>query len=135
MYKLQRKGRFESTEDNTNDTSTSVQLLIICETGGWSGLSIYALLIEHNNTITWNEDKLRELHSKHLDLPNKHYLIKRKYASEEYIHIEYKWQLDDTITLVTKSWWGSDNCKFEIILADATRGDDFMTPLQIPSNI
>jgi hypothetical protein len=74
VYKLQRKRCFES---NTNDTSkgeslTSVQLLVICESHDEHDFFVRTLLIKHSNTITWNEDKLRELYSMRHALLNKH---------------------------------------------------------------
>jgi hypothetical protein len=67
IYRLQRKS-LESNADNTKDTSTSIQLLVIWEPMTRDVFFVRALLIKHNNTVTWDEDKLRELHAMHLAL-------------------------------------------------------------------
>jgi hypothetical protein len=58
ICKLQRK---ESIKSNADDTSTSHQLLIIWRSDNRYGHSVRVLLIQHKNTITLDEDKLKKL--------------------------------------------------------------------------
>jgi hypothetical protein len=124
IYKLQRKD-IESGDqldvDNTKDTSTSRQLLVI-----WSPhsmyknairkLSIRTLLIKHSNIITWDEDKLKELHSINADFCRYNHFIRDT------------WLLDDATMLVTTSEWEEESCVFKITISEETRKDYSMEP-------
>jgi hypothetical protein len=124
IYKLQRKKSLESNADNTStkDTSTSLQLLVIWGLNDKYDLCVRALLIKHSNTITWNEDTLKKLHSMHLSL-----------CRDDDV-IEDTWLLDDATVLMTTSKW-KVGCIFEIIISDGTRKDDTMEPLWVSSNM
>jgi hypothetical protein len=131
IYKLQRKKQFESNgQPNTDstfteDTSTSLQLLVIwrSDVRYENGCSMHALLIKHSNAITWNEDTLEKLHSMYLDPLRDNYNIKDR------------WLLDDTTVLMITSKWKENNCLFKITISEGARKDDSMEPLWISSNI
>jgi hypothetical protein len=59
LYYLQRKGNVKS--DDQADTSISAQLLIICGSK-YDGFYSNAYIIEHESTLTWDEDKLKRLY-------------------------------------------------------------------------
>jgi hypothetical protein len=138
IYKLQRKKSFESNEDNTSKekSSTSIQLLVICEPQDEYGFFVRAQLIKHSNTITWDEDKLRELYSMRHALLNKRLLADSNDVFKKYPFIvEETWLSNDTTALVTRSMWESGDYVFEITISEGTRKGDYMEPLWIPSNV
>jgi hypothetical protein len=128
IYKLQRKKRLESNGQSdvnsvfTEDTLTSVQLLVIWRINDDYDFCVRALLIKHSNTITWNENALEKLHSTHLFLC--------KAAG----NIEDTWLLDDAAVLVTTSKWKVGRT-FEITISEGTRKDDTMEPLWVSLNM
>jgi hypothetical protein len=136
IYKLQRKSGLESNVGNTSkeESSTSVQLLVILERKSWCGFSVRALLIEHSNTIAWDEDKLRELYSMRYALLNKCHLTENNDVIRKYL-IEDMWLLDDTTVLMTTSKQCRVNYVFEIAIYEGTKKDDTMEPLWIPLNM
>jgi hypothetical protein len=133
IYKLQSL-RSDADSALTEDTSTSVQLLVIWESRGWRRFPMRTLLIEHSNAITWDEDKLRELYSIRHALLNKRQHIKVNYAFEECIFVEDMWLLNDTTTLTTRLKWKEYSYTFEITISEGTRKDDSVEPLWISSS-
>jgi hypothetical protein len=147
IYKLRRNGNLGSNADNifTEEPSTSVQLLVIWEHKGWYGFPAHALLIEHSNTITWNEDKLKELYSMRHALVNKiHYIT----VPEDHCSIsDDVWLVNDTKIMMTKTTQDMDNYMFGITLSEWTdknpskilyeeiRNGDYTKPLWIPSSM
>jgi hypothetical protein len=129
IYKLQRKNSLES--DNqlgidstyTEDTSTSLQLLLIWGYNDEYRFSARVLLIKHSNTITWNDDTLEKLHSMHLALCRNDYIVKET------------WMLDDATVLMAASKWEEYNYAFKITLSDGTRKNDTREPLWVSSNM
>jgi hypothetical protein len=130
-YKLQRKKQSESNNQHNADntfteyTSTSLQLLVI-----WgynirykNKPSVRALLIKHNNTITWDEDTLEKLYSMYFAL------LKDDYNTEE------TWLLDDATVLVTTSKCKDMNRATKITISEGTKEDDSMGPLCVPLSI
>jgi hypothetical protein len=125
IYKLQRKNHNpnnQSGANNTKNTSTNHQLLVIWGVDNSHKLCVNIMLIKHNNIITWDEDKLKELYSMHHAL------------HEVYCVIEDTWLLDNEIVLMTASGWGIVNHAIEIIISKGTRKYNSMKPLYIPSN-
>jgi hypothetical protein len=126
IYKLQRKSiesDSQSNADNTKDTSTSIQLLIMWRSIEKDELFLHALLIKHSNTITWDEDKLKKLHSMHLDLLGNDNVVKDT------------WLLDDVTVLRTVLRWKYGRRMTEITISEETREDDSKEPLWISSDI
>jgi hypothetical protein len=154
IYKLQRKKRLESNdqsnEDDTSieDTSTSIQLLVMWGSDNWHSLHIRALLIKHSSTVTWNEDTLEKLHSMHLALLNKvppidisgmprvDYSIEdNSFIEEDRLIVEDTWLLDDAKVLMTTSKWKQNSSTFEIVISEGTREDGTMEPLWVSLNM
>jgi hypothetical protein len=133
LYKLQRKKRldsnYQSNVDSTfaEDTSTSLQLLIMWGSNTKLKVSLCALLIKHNNAITWNENTLEKLYSMHLDLLR---------GTRTIIN---RWSLNDVIMLRTilRSRQKDGRDIIEITISEGTRGDDSIEPepLWVPSGI
>jgi hypothetical protein len=124
-YKLRRKGSFESNEDNvsTENTSTSSQLLVIWRSDSQYECSIHVLLINHDNTITLNEDKVKELNYPSLTLLRNGHIVKNT------------WLLDYEAVLMTTSKWEKRIRKIEITISEGTEENDFMEPLCVSSNM
>jgi hypothetical protein len=141
IYKLQRKKRIESDDqskaDSTSseDTSTSLQLLVIWGSNGWHSFSVRALLIKHSITITWNEDRLENLYSMYVALLNKGLLIDVSKAFYGHYSIEDTWFFDGSTVLMTTSKWKRDSYTFEIAISEGTREDGSMDPLWVSSNM
>jgi hypothetical protein len=114
IYKLQRKSHKSNNQSgmdstSTEDTLTSLQLLVIWKSVNKCIFSARALLIKHSNVITWDKDTLKKLHSMHLAL-----------CKEDHI-IEDTWLLDDATVLVTTLKWKKD--RDEITISKGTRKD------------
>jgi hypothetical protein len=130
LYRLQKKKRLEfNDQSNTNntfteDSSTSLQLLVIWKSNDECSFSVRALLIKHSNTIVWNEDTLWKLYSMHT-APLKKY----------YCDIKDTWLLDDATVLMTTSKWKNDSYVFEITISEGTRKDIIMEPIWVSSSM
>jgi hypothetical protein len=128
LYKLQRKKCLEPNDQSnvdsvfTENTSTSLQLLVIWRFNDERIFCVRALLIKHSNTIAWDEDKLDELYSMHSSLCRSDEITKDI------------WLLDDATVLMTTSERGMHNA-FEITISEGTREDSFMEPLWVSSNM
>jgi hypothetical protein len=126
IYKLQRKNiesNYPSNMDNTKNTSTSTQLLIMWGSNDRSEISLHTLLIKHSNEITWDEDKLKKLYSMHLDL-----LVSDKAVRDT-------WLIDNVTVLRTMLRWEYGKNMTKIIISEETREDDSKEPLWVPSSI
>jgi hypothetical protein len=120
IYRLQRKDNLKSNVDNA---SMSPQLLIIWRSDNRSEYSVRVLLIIHDNTITLNEDKLRELDYPHLTLLRNDCIIKNI------------WILDNTTALMTTSRWEKQIRTVEITISKGARKDNSIEPLCVSSNM
>jgi hypothetical protein len=118
IYRLQRKN-IESNMDHTKDTSTSIQLLVIWRFNNSYDFNVNTMLIKHNDTITWDEDKLRALYSMHRDLSRTVYRTKDV------------WLLDEATVLMTTSKWGEERYTTKITLSEGTRDDSFTRPIRV----
>jgi hypothetical protein len=129
IYKLQKKKSIESGSqskmDNTSteDTSTSIQLLVIWKSDNSHEFPVRALLIKHNNTTTWCEDTLEKLHSMYP------FLFKDNPTAKD------TWLLDDATVLMIMLKWEKQTRTIKIAISDGTRDDDSMGPLWVPSNM
>jgi hypothetical protein len=128
IYKLQRKNIESGSQPNADktfseDTSTSIQLLIMWRSTEKDELSLHALLIKHSNEIIWDEDKLKKLYSMHLDL-----LVNDKAVRDT-------WLLDNVTVLRTMLRWEYGKNMTEIIISEETKEDDSKEPLWVPSSI
>jgi hypothetical protein len=127
IYKLHRKKSLKSDDKYnmdsafTEDSSTSLQLLVIWGSDSWPKLPVRALLIKHSNTITWNEDTLERLYSMYL-------------ALLKHDRIEYTWLLDDATVLMTTSKWKPGRV-FVITISEGAKKDDTMEPLWVSLNM
>jgi hypothetical protein len=119
IYRLQRKGGLRS---NVDDASTSLQLLVIWRSDHKHGCSVRVLLIKHDSTITWNEDKLKELDCPHLALPRNDCIIKNT------------WLLDNATMLVTSKWKKRIRT-IKITISKGTRRNGCMEPIQVSSDM
>jgi hypothetical protein len=122
IYRLQRRKNFEPNADNT---STSLQLLIIWgyNIKSENRLFVRVLLIKHSNTITWNEDTLERLHSMHLALLRNDHVVRDT------------WLLDDVTVLITTLKWKKEIDTTEITITEEAREGDYMEPLWVQSRI
>jgi hypothetical protein len=66
MYKLQRKRTHKSAEIS-KDTSSIAQILVVWRISESKELYTNVLLVEHDNSLIWNEDKLNKLYHKNHD--------------------------------------------------------------------
>jgi hypothetical protein len=129
IYKLQRKKCLESNDQFdgdstfTEDTSTSLRLLVIWKSDDWLRSSVRALLIKHSNTITWNEDTLEKLHSMYIGLLRDDDIVKDI------------WLLDDATVLMTKSDWRIQDHATKITISEGAKENNSMEPLCVPSGI
>jgi hypothetical protein len=114
IYSLQRK----YLESNTEDTSTNIQLLVMWEPRTRHGFFMRALLVENSNTMTWDEDKLRELCSKHLALLRDDVIVRN-------IHL-----LDGTIVLMATPNESGLSRITEITISKGSE-DNFMISLSL----
>jgi hypothetical protein len=91
LYYLQREDNETGNRSNTDkDASTSTQLLVIWGFNSDEEPYFCACLIEHDNTLVWNEDKLKRLY--HI------------YDSQNNIELVFDWEgwlLDDNTKLQT----------------------------------
>jgi hypothetical protein len=120
IYKLQRKKRLGSDADNT---STSHQLLVIWRSDNRYGYFMRVLLVKHSNTITLDENTLKEL-----DYPR--FSLIRKSCN-----IKNTWALGDATVLMTTSKLEKQIRTIEITISEGTREDDTMRQLLITSNM
>jgi hypothetical protein len=83
MYEVQRKGNATfNHQSSTNiisaetadDISKMKRLLVAWKIEGPEKLRVHALLVEHDNELVLNEDKLAQLHDKVNDIPSSHSL-------------------------------------------------------------
>jgi hypothetical protein len=128
IYKLQRKKHLESNANNTSteDTSTSLQLLVIWGPITRYSFSVRALLIKHSITVTWNEDTLERLYSMHFALLKDNDIVKDT------------WLLDDATRLMTTSEWKGENCAIKITISKISEEnieDTSMAPLWVSSTM
>jgi hypothetical protein len=120
IYKLKRKNHIESNDqsdkDNTftKDTSSTLQLLIICRCNDKDVLSARAVFIKHNSTITWSQGELEKLYSMHSSLCGSAPII------------QGTWPLDDATVLNTSSVWNDRVHTIEITVYEGTIENDFM---------
>jgi hypothetical protein len=66
IYRLQKWQTYKSTEIS-EDTSSTVQLLVIWEFSEFEGLCANVLLLEHDKKLEWDEDDLERLYHKNID--------------------------------------------------------------------
>jgi hypothetical protein len=111
MYRIQRK----------MDTSTSTQLLAIWGYNTF-GFYLHALLIEHKNTLAWNEDKLKKLY----DVYNS-----QLHASPLTVR---SWLLDDDTKLQTSSGSSHGGFRMEVTISEDKYMRSPRKPLWIDSN-
>jgi hypothetical protein len=168
IYKLQKKKRLkysdqsDADDKSKKDTSTSLQLLIIWRSnfGYKYEFFVRALLIKHSDTIIWDEDALKKLHSMHLALLDKGLLIDISGASEENSSIAFEedpiivseedpsiifeedhfiledtWLLNNAIVLMTTLRWKEENSTIEITISEGAKENDAMEPLWVSSNM
>jgi hypothetical protein len=126
MYRLQRKNHNsnnQSDADNTKDTLTDIQLAIVFLSNEKLYFDANTLLIKHNNTITWNENRLRKLYYAHHSQYRKSDTIKDT------------WLLDDATVLMTVLKWDERGRAFEVTVFKGTKRDDSIEPICISSNM
>jgi hypothetical protein len=124
VYKLRRKWSLESNADNMSTKNiSSYQLFVIWKSDNKYECSVSVLLTEHDSTITWNEDKLKELDYQSFNLLRNGRTIKNT------------WVLDNTVVLMTASKWKEDNRTVEIAISEDTRKADSRKSLSISSNM
>jgi hypothetical protein len=122
IYKLQRKKNLESNVDNTKDTSTNIQLLVIWRVRNFFDSYVDVILVKHSNAIIWDENKLMRL------CPMHH--IIHKYNGI----IKDTWILDDAAMLMTTLEL-EEGCSIEITISEGIRNEKTRVPLRVPSCI
>jgi hypothetical protein len=128
IYKLRKRRCFEFNDQSnvnsalTEDTPTSIQLLIMWRFNNKSEVSLCAQLIKHSNVITWNEYILENLYSTHLGLLRDDRVVKDT------------WRLDDATVLMTTSRWEMSST-IDITISEGTREYGSMEPIWVPSSI
>jgi hypothetical protein len=123
IYKLQRKGSFESNVGNisTEYSSISPYLLVIWRSDNKSEYSVRVLLIERSNAATWDEDELKKLDYPPLSLLGDGYIIKNT------------WPLDNAAVL-TASKWEKRARTIEITISEGTGKNRPMVPVRASPN-
>jgi hypothetical protein len=122
IYELQRKNHnsnYQFAVNNTENTSTGVQLLVIWRFDNSYNFYVNAMLVKHKNTTTWDEDKLKRLHFMYFTLHRNG-------------HIKDTWLLDDATVLMTTLKWGEASHIREITIFEGARMDDSMESLWAP---
>jgi hypothetical protein len=116
MYRLQRKGGLKFSADDTKDISMNLQLLVIWKVDNYYKSHANIMLVKHENTMTWDEDKLLEVYAMHLSLG----IYSRS--------IKDIWQLDDATLLMTtlKRELGQTT---EIIISKGSSEDGSIEPI------
>jgi hypothetical protein len=119
MYRLCSKihnSNDQSNADNTKDASAIVQLLVIWEIDNDHWTRVNTILIKHDNTTIWDEDRLKTLCTIY-HLLDRHNRI-----------TEGTWRLDNATVLMTtlRPKWGHT---IEITISEGTIEDDYMEPL------
>jgi hypothetical protein len=126
IYKLQKKSHNfnnQSNTDSTKDISTNIQLVVVWIPGEGLSFHVNAMLIEHIDTITWDEEKLVKLCYRH------------RTPSKRALTIEDTWLLDDVSVLKTISRRNGEKYATEITISEGTKNEETIKPLFIPSNI
>jgi hypothetical protein len=100
----------------------SYQLLVLWRSNNRSGFSVRVLLIEHDNTITLDEDRLKKLdYSSFTPLKNGH-------------TTKNAWQLDDAIVLMT-SKLEEQIRTIEITISRGSEEKGSREPIYVPSDM
>jgi hypothetical protein len=103
----------------TKDTSTNIQLVIIYISDERFKFCVNTMLIEYSNTITWDEDELRELY------------YRRRSPRRSGRIVKDTWLLDDVIVLMIVSKWEEESRIFEIIISGWIREYRSIKPLRV----
>jgi hypothetical protein len=124
LYHLQREDNNESVHqfDADKNVSTNTQLLVFwrCELNEFYS---FAVLIEHENTLIWNEDKLEEFY----------HIYDRQYN----IGFTFDWKifsLNDNTTLKVKCRQTHGGFKMNIFISEEKKQRQPVKPLWIDSN-
>jgi hypothetical protein len=121
MYRLQRKSHNandQNVANNTENTLTNFQLLIVWTAYNDYSIHVNAVLVKYDDTIIWDEDKLRKLCAIRHPLYN---------------YYEVTWRLDNTTLLMTTPMWSGYGRAFEIRISEATSRYNAMEPISISS--
>jgi hypothetical protein len=128
LYHLQRKESDESNDRSDidgvsiKDTSTSSQLLVI-----WGRKSdclySHVYIVEHENTLVWNEDKLERL-----------YHIYDSQYKAYFILVQEEWLLDGKTMLKTVCKSSHGGFKMDVIISEDKYSFSPIKPLWVDSN-
>jgi hypothetical protein len=119
IYRLQRRQTHESTEIS-EDTSSTIQLLVIWKFSKSKTLHADVLLIEHDEGFNWNEDDLRKLRRKNI---NRLSLLSDSATDT--------WTLDDNVALMTTFKIMNEDRILNINISEVKRDSDTRTPAHI----
>jgi hypothetical protein len=126
LYKLQRKHTTKadnwpnSNTESIENTAINTYLLVVWEIGDYYH-TFPVCLIECNNDLTWDEDKLWVLHHQYIN-----------HLYNDYNYSTCTWLTNDNILIRTRSniTFGSDY-KVDIIISEVTGAYDLFKPMKI----
>jgi hypothetical protein len=119
IYRIQRRQAHESAEIS-EDTSSTVHILVVWEDSESKKLYADALLVEHDKEFNLNKDNLEELHSKNIN----QFRLCPDSATEI-------WSLDDNITLMTTFKIMNSDCILDITISEVERDNNTRIPVHI----
>jgi hypothetical protein len=128
MYKVQRKRGVMSDRqpkadatptEVVEDTSKTMRLLVVWEIEHFRDLRVYIVLVEHDNELEWDEDRLSELHQK------------RWHSLNAWIDsTRNNWLLDDGAVLETTIKVMNGGHRWDIFISEGSN-DNVRRPLWI----
>jgi hypothetical protein len=141
-YKVQRKGNTKSDcQPNTDTTSTEaiedaskiMRLLVTWKENDSRDLIIRMLLVEHDNELVLNEDKLEQLYNKVNDIPSELYNWILKYDDDDGIYKSTWLMCDNTVLKAACELIYEKGRELKVIISEGVRNLDDMKPLWVDS--
>jgi hypothetical protein len=122
MYEIQRKENAKSNQPSKiiEEAPKTIRLLVIWKTKHLKEPKLSVILVEYDNKLVLNENKLAQLYEKFNDIPANYY--------------RNTWLMWDNITLdeSRKLLWHT-SFELEIIISKGFRGSDIIRPMWIDS--
>jgi hypothetical protein len=110
IYNIQR--RHVESDKPTQNESKYIQLLVAWRVEHTKVLHVRTLLVEHDNELDWDEDKLRRLHQKHWHSLNT--LVSP---------IETNWLLDDTTVLAMTIKVMNGDYRWDVFISEGIKNN------------
>jgi hypothetical protein len=118
IYRLQRRQLHVSTM-TSKGTSSTTNLLVVWKCSGSNKLYADVLLVEHGKWFIWNENNLKDLYHKNINLF-------RLYPH----YTPMAWSLDDNMVLNTE-FHSITDCTLNVTIFEAGRHNKLSTPVHI----